>query len=172
MFDTKATGAYLAGQALGNMVGRVAAANKYEERIDIQSMALAELRQRLGTEIGLKKAAIIAHGFELCLRQGLTRVVQQIGYESKLIAAHLAKYGSLTQTEFEELAPVTTERKIEDWKKRSTSIRISLEGALAYLDSEEGKSFIIDPVFALDAKESARILERVRAEVEANYKTE
>lgn len=172
MFDSKATGAFLAGQTLGKAAGRIAAANKYEERIDIQSMALADLRQRLSSEIGLKNWAIIAHGYEISIRNGLSCVVQQIGYESKLIAAHLAKYGSLTQTEFEELAPVTTERKIEDPKKRPISIRISRDGALAYLDSEKGKAAICDPVFALDAKESARILERVRAEVEANYKTE
>jgi hypothetical protein len=172
MFDPKATGAYLAGQALGNMAGRAAAANKYEERIDIQSMALADLRQRLGTELGRKFEGIVARGAEICFKNGLLLVLKHIGREASLIAAHFVKYGNLTQPEFEELAPVTVERKIEDWKKRTNSIRISREGALAYLDSEEGKNVICDPAFALDAGERARILERVRAEVEANYKTE
>ena len=172
MFDPKTTGAYLAGQTLGKAAGRIAAENKYEERLDIQSMALADLRQRLGTEIGLKKAAMISRGAEICIGMGVGTVIQKIGDESRLIATHLSKYGSLTQTEFEELAPVTAERRHTDRKMRVESNRISRDAALAYLDSDIGKNSINDAMFNLDAEERARVLERVRAEIEEFYKTE
>lgn len=172
MFAPKATGAFLAGQALGKSAGKIAAENKFGERLDIQSMALADLRQRLGAEIGLKKAAMIGRGFELCVRVGLNKILSAIGRESTLIAEHLAKYGSLTQTEFEELAPITAERRKGKFLERVESNRISRDAALAYLDSDIGKNSINDAMFNLDPEERARILERVRAEIEEFYKTE
>jgi hypothetical protein len=165
MLDPKTAGAYLAGRHMGKVAGKIEAEGESIKTLAVHEMTIDKLRDRVGSERARLIAMTENAGFYLAHVRGTSGLFAVIQAEGAKIASHMAKFGSMTDAEMKDLAPVTFERRHSDREMRPLSRRISKEAAIAFVASEAGQKDIFAGL-EFSPAERARILERVRAEIE------
>jgi hypothetical protein len=157
-------GSYLAGRFAGKMSASVEAKGELDRERRIAVRAIEIGKEHEATLKGYVMDVQAVRLAELSHDAGRWEVLKRISAESKLVAAHLEKYGNISQGEYETLAPLTAERRHQDVKLRVETSAVYDEAARAYLGTDEAWNALIG--CGLTETECKRILERARNSLE------
>ena len=157
-------GAYMAGRLAGRMSAGVEAQGELDRERRVADGAIDILRRREAEQKGYVMDVQAARLEELSHDAGRYEILRRINAEMGLIAAHFAKYGNISQAEFETLAPLNTERQFSDQKRRVQNLAVYKDTARAYLGTNEAWNALIG--CGLTETECNRILERARNSLE------
>jgi hypothetical protein len=161
----EAAGGYLAGRAMGKIAGRVEATNQARETIDIQAMAIGQLRDHVAEQRAILAGKVETLGFQLAYRYGVRELLQRLNAESSAIHQTVKAGGALIESDIEKLAPLFAERHLDTRTQSSALIRA---GALAYLASAEAQEHIFAGT-NFTAEECARMTSAIRVRIEGAF---
>ncbi len=160
-----AVSGYAVGRFAGKAAGRAESDAEHRRTIDVQTMAIDQLRDHANLIFRHLETKIEDVGFALAWKHGLGVLLSGIRGEASAILSATNNSGSISASEIEGLAPLFIERRFETREQRKLGNAKIKAAAIAYVRSDEGQENIFTNA-PLSKADRARVSDRIFARIE------